>query len=376
MFEIKEAEMTVPPTLSSELRKRIERRRMATGGLVAVAALSLLIGGYAGARSLSSNDAVPVPPAEEKTQEREAMRNGRIVQAESGSWQETTAPPPPGGERTYYWDAFDQDTGAFLFADVERSRVWVVDEDGTNAEFVCPASSDCGSNEMATFGPDPDEITVPSADRLSVHIIGFDGTLRDTLDISTASFSPGQDLVDLAWSPGGDRLAVSTEPEDSTDPERGCDRSSGPCGSRVWIFDRDGGEPQQVYTERDAAYTVLRDLAWSPDGDTLALLAGPPGFCEEREMAWPRLVALRVSPDGPVGAETLHVYDDYDPEGKVCIIASDYHIDFPFAWSPDATRIAVSRADGIAEISAETGEVVARHADGRPAGTLAWLPKD
>lgn len=59
MFEMKETEMTVPPTLSPELRNRIERQRMVMGGLVAVAALALVLGGFAGARSLSSDEALP-----------------------------------------------------------------------------------------------------------------------------------------------------------------------------------------------------------------------------------------------------------------------------------------------------------------------------
>jgi hypothetical protein len=59
MFEMKESEMTVPPTLSPELRNRIGRQRMVMGGLVAAAALTLVIGGFAGARSLSSDEALP-----------------------------------------------------------------------------------------------------------------------------------------------------------------------------------------------------------------------------------------------------------------------------------------------------------------------------
>ena len=62
MFEKKETEMSVPPILSPELRNRIGRQRMVMGSLVAAAAIALTIGGFAGARSLTSDEALP--PAE------------------------------------------------------------------------------------------------------------------------------------------------------------------------------------------------------------------------------------------------------------------------------------------------------------------------
>jgi WD40 repeat protein len=200
-----------------------------------------------------------------------------------------------------------------------------------------------------------------------------DDTLQDTLDIS-AVLSQGRDLnlSDLAWSPDGSRLAISTESDDFD-----CDRSSAPCEGKVWIFDRDGGEPQLVFTERAPERVVLRDLAWSPDGGTLALLVASDfysfDYSDSASEERPRLIALRVPPNQPVRAETLKVYDDWDPGVKVIVVADDYHVAFPFAWSPDGTRIAVTSAGGIAEISSEDGEVLARHPGEGVDGPLAWL---
>jgi hypothetical protein len=142
-----------------------------------------------------------------------------------------------------------------------------------------------------------------------------------------------------------------------------------------------------VYTDRATEFTVLRDLAWSPDGNTLALLVAPPMFCDV-PAAWPRLVALRVAPDEAVRAETLNIYDDWV---NGCALPHHFHIAFPFAWSPDGTRIAVTKGGGIVEISAENGDVLARHSgeglegvqgltpEGEeiviPNGPLVWLPK-
>ena len=368
MFEIKGAEMSVPSTLSPGLRNGVRKQRMIMGGLVAAAAVAVVIAGFAGARSLS-NDAAPLRPAEESEKAAEAMSNGPILHSDANGmfWLGGIAPPPPTEDPTYHWHAFDQDSGSFLYARSGKERVWIVDEDGLVAEVDCPASSSCGDMEMATFGPASDEITLPSADASSVHVLGLDGTLHGTLDISGATTS-GQDLVDLAWSPDGSRLALSTE----FDLTKKCRAGNEPCG-RVWILDGEVGEPHAVYTEGADERSALRDLAWSPDGDTVALVSGPMGgICTGRE-PWPRLVALHVAQEQAVSAETLHVYDDGALNS--CILAKHYSLSFPFAWSPDGTRIAVTQGGGIAEISTEDGEVLERDFGEAAEGPLAWLPK-
>lgn len=349
------------------LVRRARLRRARTAALTGAAALALVIGGFA-VRSAVSTDAAPVPPAEERKQEIEPMRNGRIITSVNGMQE---------------WQAFDQDTGLFFFFSYLTERASVIRQDGPVGVFDCPPSADC---EMApTFGPGPDELTVPRDDR-SVLVIAFDGTVRHTLDISPV-VTQDQRITDLAWSPDGSRIAISIEPD--------CDSSSDPCEGKVWIVERDGGEPQLVFTERapdevdlewGSPEFTLGELAWSPDGRSLTLLVAsffPEGYASNG--VWPRLVALRLQPGQPVRAETLHVYDDVDM--PAWNIAWEWRFYFASAWSPDGTRIAVTSKGGIAEISAEDGHVLARHrgkaqrpgtsAPGQEGGygLIAWLPK-
>ena len=70
--------MTVPPTLSPELRRRIGRQRMVMGGLVAAAALAVVLGGFAVTsavgRPTSHHDWTPYRATARKAGDREAVR--------------------------------------------------------------------------------------------------------------------------------------------------------------------------------------------------------------------------------------------------------------------------------------------------------------
>src|SRR5687767_643225 len=111
-----DAELGTRPAsdLSEVLRrgrgKRLRIRLMATASVVLLGVL-----GGSAVRSAVSTDAAPIPPAEERTQEIEPMRNGHFVQPNSGYWEGNTAPQPPGAYRSFIWDAFDQDTASFLY---------------------------------------------------------------------------------------------------------------------------------------------------------------------------------------------------------------------------------------------------------------------
>lgn len=344
------------------------QRRTAGKAVAAVAVVAIALGmvqvqgGVDGAQ----------PPAS-PTQELVPMDNGRILQPDNGPWTGTTAPPPPTGERSYSWSLFDQRTAAFLYvrATDQVRRMWVLGQDGQLAEIDCPASLRCGQDEVDSFGPDSNEITVPTASGRAVQVLGYDGRLRESFDIS-AALRLGDSLSDLAWSPDGTRLAVSTSGSRGT----GCDGDG--AVACVWVFSRRGGVPVPsstfaqsaalVHAEREA--DALRGLAWSPDGGSLALVAGPGLFCGGRGTPSPRLLSLDIA-RRPGQAMALHRYANLS---KACVVSGDYDAAFPFAWSPDGTRIAVTAEDGIIELSVDDGAVLARSPGGSE-GPLAWLAK-
>ncbi len=207
--------------------------------------------------------------------------------------------------------------------------------------------------------------------------------MRDTLGIAAAFTEDDrgvleQELADLAWSPDGTRLAVATVPKYE------CDPLLDPCASQVWTFDRHGGEPQLVYSTpgegpigpRRWVPTEIWDLAWAPDGHSVGLVAVPAVYLGDP--TWPRLDVVRFQPDGTVRTDTLHDYRRARPADSL-LVQSDKGETFAFAWSPDGTRVAVAGEDGLEEISAVDGQVLARHPgvgvdDEGHSHDLAWLP--
>ena len=395
----------VTPLRLDFVEKRARRLTLQTLA-VAMFSLAVLIAGAFGVRSVISTDAAPLPPAERGDSLPGPMRNGRIVHSQANvSWQVGSPVPRPGATPYYAWQAFDQETGSFLYVGGDDRLLHVIDQDGLVAEVPCDTATTT-ANDLVTwataceywarFGPGPDEVSVPSNDLVDhsveepdtrfVQTMAFDGTIRDKLDV-LAVVTQGQWLTDFAWSRDGSHLAISTE------PDYDCDPTTSRCEANVWIIDRAGGEPQLVFTERTPEDLVegkyinhpsLGQLAWSPDGRTLSLLLKYT-FQEPGEPVRPRLVALRLRPNQTTHADTLHVYGRTEWERGESRRQFQYFITeaVAYAWSPDGTRIAISSPSQIAEISADDGTVLTRHpAKEFPVlnrtgedflGLLAWL---
>ena len=263
---------------------------------------------------------------------------------------------------SYHWLAFDSasDTGLFVSyrfcrecrpRRIELARFTVVGPDGRVARLTCSDSPLC----RAQTGGGTAATLGPEADEVTVrsgdrslHVIGYDGTFHRTIDL-TDTVARRDDIGSLAWSPDGDNLAVVTH--------RGLRRSE------IWLVVGDG-TPKLAYST-DNPWMVRP--AWSPDGQSLAVEALLPS---RRHPGWIRdtgadVVVLHRSPAGSLPAMTLQTR-----------YRSDRHFDWAgnFAWSPDGTRIAVRTREDIVEISTEDGDVLAQHPQRRrTSGWLIWL---
>jgi hypothetical protein len=351
-----------------------ERRRRTA---MAVSASALVVAGVVGgvALVLDGPDRAPQPAKLEP-------RNGVIVHAtERGRGGTSTAEVvslPDASTAPYpAWNAFDQDSGRFLFTieggphatgeDVRNVRVLAPGRDTPVADIACVQQC----NWMASFGPGPDEVTVlvsPSDGGLprSAQVWGFDGSLHDEIGLHDV-VGNGRGIADLEWSPDGSRLAVSTF-RGAWEPDCPADDAAS-CEAGIWLFDEAGGEPAWLHSLRapPSAYIekwdvlnppMLTNLAWSPDGTRLGLISTT-YYPVDAQL--PTLVAIEVETGR---TETLF---EFAPVCAQCL-----PVRHGFAWSPDGTRVAVTNGLRIALMSAADGSVVDR-SSGNGQAPLAWL---
>jgi hypothetical protein len=347
-------------------RRRVARRRTLAAGGAALAAAGIAL--TASLVTGSAPDRAPDPartPTPTPTETHSAVvpvpLNGQITDAQRFFGVKT-------GD--YTWRAFDPESESGLFA--TGTGLTVVGPSGPLATLTCARDLQCSPDytwrsHASTLGPAADEVTVASADA-TAQVIGFDGTVRRTIDLM-ATTTGGGEVGGLRWSTDGSRLAVVTFQylggDDAT-------------VSRAWIVDGDGGDARLAYSlwldqispiehagpdfDGEGHIWTATGWGWAPDGQSLLLDVRTP---EQRMEYGAEVVLLHVPPDGPATARRLyHSNRHFDWAGNV-------------AWSPDGTRIAVrTRVPGslmrhrVTEISAEDGRVVAQHR--RNPGWLIW----
>lgn len=343
------------------------RRMRRQGDLVRVVAACAVVAAVALGSLVALERESSVPPADSP-----ALGNGPIVAA--GERQFGATPTLPRKSPYPLWQGVDPLSGSFLYA--SDSSVAIVDETGAAAEFLCP-SQPCGLSPYpgrAAFGPGDGELTFTGPSRFgqpprTLVIVGYDGDVREEVDLAGTAL-PDRSFRQITWSPDGRLLAVSME---------------SPLGSRtgeVWVVPRDGGEARLLHREKapqelvDGKYIntpVIADLAWSPDGSRLGMLTvpwyqGDPTLPADPSRPRPQL--LEVDAEGR-SVRTLHTFD----HSQSGVVPSNFVRVWAFAWSPDGRRIAVTTENGVAEISATDGALLATHRSYGLQGPLAWLPR-
>lgn len=380
------AELAQQPDFAAIERRGRQRRR--THAVVVSAAAAVVVGIVVLGTSLvgGPGDTTPSPAPEPSSTD---SANGPIVKA-GGAPRRWTHPTmesesPGSGPLTYSrWEAVDPASGSILYGEVASNRMGVVDESGPVAEVECPITPEPGSGRApgcelggqgdVAFGPGDDELTFVPAQlnepARSLTIVGYDGEVRETLDLPDAV--PDTALEMIAWSPDGGRLAVAMETPDG-----------GP--GEVWIVPRDGSGARLAHREEaplidgDVHAPVVVDLAWSPDSSRLGVLVAPSRdlwtlLSEGIDPSLPR-PRLIVVPAADGKAQTLHTFD-YGSNAREAFAVGDYVFAFAFAWSPDGQRVALTHQGGIAEISATDGTVLVEHPGVGDSGPLAWLPEE
>jgi Tol biopolymer transport system component len=162
------------------------------------------------------------------------------------------------------------------------------------------------------------------------------------------TFSALVDAADIAWSPEGDRLAVAG-------------------WNGVQVIDIDETIPDTLVAQD--GFNYYRHVAWSPDGQSVAFVEMSP--IQSTSAAYPSTYVLRVVP-----------VDSHDPTSVAdlgdCLCSGG---PVPsFAWAPDGSALAYTRVAGPAHDARPDGVHLIRPdgtgyeklSDGQ--GSLAWQP--
>jgi len=299
MFEIKGSEMSVPPTLSPQMNKRIGRQRIVMGGLVAATAFALVSGGLAVTRALSTDaaPALPAGPAPAAPGTLAYALDGDIYTADEDGSNPVKIADGRSAENCYGW-------GGEYWAE---GSMWSPD----GRYLAYRRHTDCGWSEE----PLPRDVVISDTE----------GNVLTTF--------PAQGW-DIAWSPDSTRLAVWD--------------AYFPPAFKIGVYGLDGRRQTQITMPSGWQPSGDHDPAWAPDGSSLILeemeipLDG--GDLQQREWG-----GDRVSPDA---ASTASFSPDgsqmaYSTNRSLMVVGSDGSTREVFAgragdltWSRAGDRIA------------------------------------
>ena len=305
MFEIKETEMSVPPTFSLGLRNRVRKQRLVMGGLVAAAALALVLGGSA-VRSAVSTDAAPVLPAEEPLEPPQGVEviTGplEVVDPTTGlSRSLGEGFKGPGGIGNAAWSH----AGKWLAYDIHdgNESLWVVSPQGEHRPLAeaegawawSPTDAQLAvMRTPSTIFPDESEGRVPLA--------LFDAPTGRQTDLGR---TVGEVTTGPVWSPDGTRIVYAVE------------------GGSIYSVDAKLGD-HTLLVRLQVDLEAISGLEWSPDGAHIAILADVADDLR-------RLYVLNAD-----ASEPAVLVDDLDSSGWWSFPADPIT---QIAWSPDGTRL-------------------------------------
>jgi dipeptidyl aminopeptidase/acylaminoacyl peptidase len=258
------------PRPSRGLVNRARVRRVRTAAFTGAAAVALVVGGFAGARSLSSDRAIP--PAGPSPNGSGDVSGWITYGDKRGIWARDLASPadpadrvrlsstpgtpiewsPDGSKLLVVRDVTPSDPSVVFSSDL-----FVVDSDGTETRLTDANGSINGSS----FSPDGDAVVYAAGK--GIYVVDAEGGSPQFLRAPGRRRVPGEpgrfktELQEPKWSPDGSQIAYFD--------------GMGDWGHSLRVMDTDGTDSRVVVDNSETLGAGhVYGLQWSPDGSQLA----------------------------------------------------------------------------------------------------------